>query len=416
MRRLLANLLWLPVGMMISAAGGSGDDAESSSQGSSSLGSSLVRWLLMLAVLLAVLGAGGFLVAASGAIPIKASSGHWAITKWFLNFSMRRSVKTHSVGIEVPPLDDRLLVLKGAGHFETGCQPCHGSPAMNQPVIAAELTPQPPSLSEKAPDWEPEELFYIVKHGVKFTGMPAWPARERDDEVWAMVAFLRELPKLDAGEYLRLATGRAGESTEAAPLESLTEPDDTPGAILQSCVRCHGAQGLGRGEGAFPILAGQKAAYLKDSLAAYASGERPSGIMQPVAAGLDPRAIDRLARYYADLEPQPRSTGELDAGAIGRGEQIAREGIPDREVPACMGCHGPAEEAKNPHYPLLAGQYPEYLTLQLRLFKSGIRGGGEFAHLMRPVAQHLTEEEIADVAAYYASLEREAATQAKDAE
>jgi hypothetical protein len=75
------------------------------------------RWLFLIAGLFAMLGFGGLLVAASGIIPIKASSDHWAITRWFLNFSKERSVATHTLGLEVPSLDEPWLVLKGAGHY-----------------------------------------------------------------------------------------------------------------------------------------------------------------------------------------------------------------------------------------------------------------------------------------------------------
>ena len=59
------------------------------------------------------------LVVVSGVVPIKASSGHWAITAAFLDFAKTRSVATHSLGIAAPPLDDEALVLRGAGHYET---------------------------------------------------------------------------------------------------------------------------------------------------------------------------------------------------------------------------------------------------------------------------------------------------------
>jgi hypothetical protein len=58
------------------------------------------------------------------------------------------------------------------------------------------MTPHLPYLPPVIPARQPDELFYIVKHGIKFTGMPAWPAQQRDDERWAMVAFLRRLPDL----------------------------------------------------------------------------------------------------------------------------------------------------------------------------------------------------------------------------
>ena len=164
------------------------------------------HWPRYAAVILGGLAIGGFLIAASGIVPIKASSGHWAITEWFLHFAMRRSIATQSLGIEAPALDEPGLVLKGAGHYETGCAPCHGSP-QRPPTFAEAMTPRPPHLPPRLSEWSPDDLFYVVKHGVKFTGMPGWPALRRDDEVWAMVAFLRKLPSLGAEEYRWLAYG-----------------------------------------------------------------------------------------------------------------------------------------------------------------------------------------------------------------
>ena len=55
------------------------------------------------------------------------------------------------------------------------------------------MLPPPPELSKAAKEWKDEELFWIVKHGIKYTGMPSWVAAERDDEVWSVVAFLKRL-------------------------------------------------------------------------------------------------------------------------------------------------------------------------------------------------------------------------------
>ena len=362
------------------------------------------RILVEIAVLLVVAAVGGMFVAASGIVPIKASSGHWPITAWFLNFSMGRSVSTHTIGMEAPPLDKPWMVAKGAGHYETGCFPCHGSPELHHPRIAAAMTPHPPYLPDVMDEWDPEELFYIVKHGVKFTGMPAWPALQRDDEVWAMTAFLLELPELDAREYRRLVDGDSPGGGRVSPLERLTEPASVPPAVIENCARCHGRDGLGRGLGAFPKLAGQQVEYLEQSLAAYKSGDRPSGMMEPLSAGLTADEIRELAQYYGGMNAggtPPES--ERDA-AIERGAEIARNGIPEQRVPACVQCHGPADQPRNPAYPNLAGQYAEYLELQLDLFNKQHRGGTQFAHVMREVAAGLQPEQMHDVARYYASL------------
>jgi cytochrome c553 len=361
--------------------------------------------LFKIAALLAVLGAAGFLVAASGIIPIKASSGHWAITAWFLHFTMRRSVATHTLGLKAPSLDDASLVLQGAGHYETGCRPCHGSPDLRHPRIPQQMTPYPPYLAPRISEWEPDELFYIVKHGVKFTGMPAWPAQQRDDEVWAMVAFLRTLPELDAEGYRRLVHGDTAPNSTVTPIQGLLPQEKVPQAVTESCARCHGDDGHGRGAGAFPKLAGQRPAYLYAALQAFARGQRYSGIMEPIAAGLSPEEMRELARYYGSLQglSSPPASPETTL-AIARGKAIASQGIPSQRVPSCVDCHGPGTSRRNPLYPLLTGQYANYLILQLELFKKGHRGGSPYAHLMHPVAARLNPEQMRDVALYYESL------------
>jgi cytochrome c553 len=364
----------------------------------------LKGWVLIIGLLGSFAAVGGFLLAASGIIPIKASSGHWPITAWLLKYSMHRSIATHTTGLEAPTLDEPWLVAKGAGHYETGCRPCHGSPELRGPRVARWMTPHPPYLPPAISHWEPAELFYLVKHGVKFTGMPAWPAQQRDDEVWAMVAFLLAFPKLDAQAYRRLVSGEAGErSGEVAPIGDLAGPQNVPEAVIENCGRCHGVDGRGRGTAAFPSLAGQRAIYLESSLRAFARGDRHSGIMEPVAAGLSEEDMRELAVYYGALVSRVAPGSSM---SVERGRKIAQEGIPMQRVPACVECHGPSSINRNPAYPVLAGQYAEYLVLQLELFHRGQRGGSEYAHLMHPVAGRLTPAQVREVARYFESLGR----------
>jgi cytochrome c553 len=87
------------------------------------------------------------------------------------------------------------------------------------------------------------------------------------------------------------------------------------------------------------------------------------------------------------------------------GRDIVERGIPDRRVPSCNDCHGPGLDFEGAAAPVLAGQYADYLALQLQLFAARHRGGSERAHLMDEVAPHLTHEQMREVAAYYQSLE-----------
>src|SRR5690606_6561029 len=112
-------------------------------------------------------------------------------------------------------------------------------------------------------------------------------------------------------------------------------------AIDRSCARCHGGDGLGRGSPAFPPLAAQREAYLMNALEAYARGERHSGIMEPIAAGLEPALRRELAAHYSALPPGNSPAAPADPALVEQGRRIAQEGIPDRRVPACVECHGP---------------------------------------------------------------------------
>lgn len=356
---------------------------------------------MALGVVATFLAVGALVVVVSGVVPIKASSGHWRITEKFLQFAKRRSVATHSIGIKVPPLEDRPMILKGAGHFEDGCRPCHGRPGDPPPRIPQAMTPKSPPLASRIGTWKPAELFYIVKHGIKLTGMPAWPTLQRDDEVWAMVAFLRVLPDLDNAEYLRLVSGDTPVTITTPPVEGLA-------GVTGTCGRCHGVDGRGREVAAFPRLAGQSETYLLSALKAFAGGARHSGIMGPIATGLDQHTMREAVLYYSGLgrsEPLAISPS-VDSARSAAGAEIAERGIPSKKVPSCADCHGPTKTDRNPAYPELAGQFPEYLVLQLQLFARQERGGSEYAHLMPPVAAALTAEEMLAVAQYYATLPR----------
>ena len=365
-----------------------------------------VKYLIVAALVLSVGGVfGGLFVMISGIVPIKASSGHWPITAALLQFAKRRSVATHTIGMKPPRLDDRSLVLKGGSHYDFACEPCHGSPMLQQPRIASAMTPRPPDLHSIALTYDPEHLFYIVKHGIKFTGMPAWPAQTRDDEVWAMVAFLRALPRLDANGYQDIAGLTKAAPGDKLPLEDLAgESPPAPEVVTGNCARCHGVDGRGRGTGAFPRLDGQRLEYLSSSLLAYARGDRHSGIMEPLSAHLGADDIRRIASYYSGLPSSvPAPNADANAAAIERGRLIATSGDPGRLVPACRECHGPGV-TRNANYPRLSGQYADYIVQQLRLFRSHGRGGTDYLNIMMKVAGQLTEEQMHDVAQYYASL------------
>jgi cytochrome c553 len=124
--------------------------------------------------------------------------------------------------------------------------------------------------------------------------------------------------------------------------------------------------------------------------------------MQPLASDLDAESIAKLARYYAGLAPpQPRSPLDAEAASIERGRRIATIGDPQGRIPACNACHG---DTGLPTFPRLAGQRAPYLMRQLQLWKGGLNAATDIGAIMAPIATRLTDEQIRDASAYYASL------------
>ena len=157
---------------------------------------------LLIALLILVLGAG--VVIYSGVYDVAATAPHWPATAWLLETARSRSIKALAAGIAVPPgLDDPAKIIIGVEHYAAHCAVCHGAPGVPRGDIAQGLYPPPPDLAKTAPLYTPAELFWVVKHGIKMTGMPAW-SDHSDDELWATVGFLEKLPGMSEQDYANL--------------------------------------------------------------------------------------------------------------------------------------------------------------------------------------------------------------------
>ena len=135
---------------------------------------------LFIAVPVALVGAGASIYA--GIYDVTATEPHWPATTWLLETARTRSIKVHAAGIQMPAkLDDPAKVLMGIEHYAAHCAVCHGAPGVPKGEIAQGLYPQPPDLAKIAPLYTPAELFWIVKHGIKMTGMPAWSDHSEEE-------------------------------------------------------------------------------------------------------------------------------------------------------------------------------------------------------------------------------------------
>ncbi|HEY6258443.1 MAG TPA: cytochrome c [Xanthobacteraceae bacterium] len=160
--------------------------------------------LLWLIGLLAVIGGVGTVVYFFGGMfNVAASEEDPGIVNWALEYVRTASIARHAT--EKPPgsLNDQKLVEAGAKSFsERGCWHCHGGPGVEWSKFSEGLNPGPPDLKDVVGDMLPQELFWVIKNGIKMTGMPSFAKIEvPDDEIWKIVAFLKKLPVVSEEDY-----------------------------------------------------------------------------------------------------------------------------------------------------------------------------------------------------------------------
>jgi len=154
-------------------------------------------------VIALVLVSGAALVgyAYSGLYDVAATAPDNAMTRWLLVTVRNQSIDQRAAGIEVPSLTDPALVQEGFEHYHEMCVGCHLAPGVDSSEIRQGLNPQPPVLAQVVPHSSPARLFWVIKNGVKMSGMPAWGTSHSDPMIWAMVAFLERLPDMTPTEY-----------------------------------------------------------------------------------------------------------------------------------------------------------------------------------------------------------------------
>ena len=171
------------------------------------------------------------------------------------------------------------------------------------------------------------------------------------------------------------------------------------------CAGCHGMAGEGRPHAGYPAIAGQPPAYLERQLDAFADGRRRSRIMSPLAQRLSKQdravAAAHFASQVAGVQKHDSPQGSTQGSK--RGEILATVGDEQLRVQACQNCHGPQGRGQPPTGPYLAGQDAAYLRSELMAWRNGTRDSDP-SGAMRIIARHLTEADIAAVAAHYAGL------------
>lgn len=155
-----------------------------------------------------------------GVYDVGADTPHWEVTRKVIEVVRDRAIEVRAKAIQPPNLEDDQLVLKGAGQYAAMCVNCHLAPGKTDSEIRPGLYPKPPNLSERS--FDPRTVFWVTKHGLKMSGMPAWGLGHDDSTLWSIVAFVGKLPGMSAQQYREIVA-------KAPPDEEMKSMDKSDG-------------------------------------------------------------------------------------------------------------------------------------------------------------------------------------------
>ncbi len=164
-----------------------------------------MKTLRAVVLLVALVAAAGLAFIFSGLYNVAADDEHTNPVQWVLRTTQSRSVHRRAEQVRPPAWlmqPDPAVLRRGLLRYEEACVVCHGAPGVPISAIGQGLNPPPPELSSHAED--AGESFWIVKHGIKMTGMPSFGVTYDDEEIWEIVAFLQAMPDLTKEEYERM--------------------------------------------------------------------------------------------------------------------------------------------------------------------------------------------------------------------
>lgn len=161
-----------------------------------------------------------------GVVHPGADEPHSELVYRLIETARERAIAVRADDLTVPALGDAEQIKAGAGNYAAMCTGCHLAPGMAPTELSQGLYPAAPALATVgAPD--PARAFWIIKHGIKASGMPAWGKSMDDPYIWGMVAFLQKLPTLTPAQYKDLVASSGGHSHGGG--EGMPHDDAMPG-------------------------------------------------------------------------------------------------------------------------------------------------------------------------------------------
>ena len=179
----------------------------------------MIRFLLSFITFILVLVVAVLLVVYTGIFNVAATSADPDLVRWMLNTTQERSIKAHVGQEDVALPSDSASMQRGFRAYRQMCEVCHGAPGIDPGWIGQGLNPEPPDLAAAADEFSTEEVHWVLRHGIKMTGMPALSPTHSEEEILELTAFVMQLPSITASEYAQWIRQeeQAADSTQAPP-------------------------------------------------------------------------------------------------------------------------------------------------------------------------------------------------------
>jgi mono/diheme cytochrome c family protein len=183
-----------------------------------------MRFLALIGTLAIIVGIGAAVFFLGGFYNVAATAEDPGIVKWALVQVRTASINRHATDRPPANINDAQMVQAGAKAFDKhGCANCHGAPGVPWLKYSEGLNPDPPDLKKIVDQITPAQLFWVVKNGINMTGMPSFQlAGAKDEEIWAIVAFIKKLPTVSETDY------KAWTSSPVAPAPATPPPAAQP--------------------------------------------------------------------------------------------------------------------------------------------------------------------------------------------
>lgn len=166
----------------------------------------------------------------SGVYNIGADAPHWKFVYSSLDTLRERAIAHHARNITPPDLNDPKRVATGAGLYNGMCASCHGAPGAEKSDLAQGLYPQAPNLATDQRHTAAQQ-FWIIKHGVKLSAMPAWGKTHNDQLIWDMVAFVGKLKNMSPQQYRTIVASAPSDEEAMGEMPGMAEKPPTPPAV-----------------------------------------------------------------------------------------------------------------------------------------------------------------------------------------